>query len=134
MRTRAHERNDGVGDATKNISTHVSAIARLELKLALLELKEKAAALGTAAGLGAAAVVFALFGLAALIATAAIALSLVLATWLAVLLLATLLLAIAGILGAGALTAAQKGTPPIPARAIKHAKLTANAVKGNGSY
>jgi len=44
---------------TKNIADHALAIAKLELRLALLELKKKAGALGVGAGLlGGAAIIW----------------------------------------------------------------------------
>jgi uncharacterized membrane protein YqjE len=61
MPTRVAETNGtGMATATKQVADHAVAIAKLELKLALLELKEKVAALGLGAGLLVGAAVFAL--------------------------------------------------------------------------
>jgi hypothetical protein len=52
-----------------------------------------------------------------------------LSTWLALLLVTILLLAIAGTLGMLALGQIRKGTPPVPEQAIQEAKLTSTALK-----
>jgi len=46
MPTRETEANAGVGPAAKQVAEHASSLARLELELAILELKKKGAALG----------------------------------------------------------------------------------------
>lgn len=131
MPTRAPELN-GLGGAAKGVSEHASAIARLELRLALVELKEKLLPLGRGAGLGIGAAIFVLFGLAGAIATAIAALTLVLAVWLSVLIVTGGLFVLAGALGLAAVKDISRGTPPVPERAIEQAKLTAEAVKSNG--
>src|SRR5919201_5472646 len=90
---------EGVGGAAKEVAQHASRIARLELDLALIELKEKAAALlgGIVLGLGAA--VLALFGLGFALATIAAAFETFLPTWLSLLIVAAVLLVGAGLLG-----------------------------------
>ena len=56
MPTRAAEtqvdETPGVGTAAKQVAEHASTLARLELELAGLELKQKAGALGAGVGLG----------------------------------------------------------------------------------
>src|SRR5437879_2828882 len=97
MPTRAPERS-GLGDAAKGVSEHASAIARLGLRLAQVELKEKLLPLGRGAGLGIAAAILALFGLASALATAIAALTLVLPVWLSVLIVTGGLFALAALL------------------------------------
>jgi hypothetical protein len=46
---RTHGTNGSVGGAAKEVAEHANTIARLELQLALLEIKEKVAALGLGA-------------------------------------------------------------------------------------
>ena len=132
MPTRGAESRPGVGEAAKHVAEHASALARLELELAGLEVKRKVGALGAGVGLGLGAALLALYGLGFLLATAAVALALVLDTWLALLLVSLGLLVLAGILGLLARTLIRRGTPPVPEQAIREAKLTSQALKANG--
>jgi uncharacterized membrane protein YqjE len=129
---RTHE-TDGLGTAAKEVAQHASRIARLELNLALLELKEKVAALVGGILLGLVAAVLMLFGIGFAGATIAAALETFLPTWLSLLIVTAAFLVGAGTLGALALGAIKRGTPPVPTEAIEEAKLTTEAVKGNGS-
>jgi hypothetical protein len=122
-------RNGGLGAAAREVADHANAIARLELELAGLELKRKVGALAAGIGLGAGAALFALFALISAIAAAGAALSLVLPTWLAMLVLAGGLLLLAGLLGLLALGSIRRATPPLPEQAIREAKLTTAALK-----
>lgn len=133
MPTRATENQQGVGAAAKSVSEHLSAILRLELELASMELKRKVAALGIGIGLAVGAGIFLLFMLGFLFATIAAALATVLATWLALLIVTGILFATAGLLGILGLGRIRKGTPPVPEQAIREAKLTTNALKSDGS-
>jgi uncharacterized membrane protein YqjE len=134
MRIHATENGEraGLGRAVKEVSERVSAIVRLELQLASLELKRKIGALGVGIGLAAGAFVFAVFGLGFLFATVAAALATVLATWAALLIVTVVLLVVGAVLGLLALRAIRRGTPPVPQQAIREAKLTTSALKGNG--
>jgi uncharacterized membrane protein YqjE len=127
--TEAQAGNGGVGEAAKTVAEHASAIARLEVELAALELKKKVAALGVGIGLGLGAALCAVYFLGFLFATIAAAFATFLSTWLALLLVTVLLLVVAGVLGALALRLIRKGTPPVPEQAIREAKLTSSALK-----
>lgn len=129
MHTPATEVNGGVGGAAKSVAEHASAIARLELELAALELKKKVTALAVGIGMGVGAAIFALFGLGFVFATIAAALATFLATWLALLIVTLFLFVLAGTLGLLALGRIKKGTPPVPEQAIREAKLTSEALK-----
>ena len=122
----------GVGAAAKQVAEHASALARLELELAGLELRHKVGALGAGAGLGIAAALLGLFGLGFLFAAVAVALAIVLDAWLALLLVTVGLFAAAGVLGLLAQRKLKRGTPPVPEQAIHEAKLTTEALKANG--
>jgi uncharacterized membrane protein YqjE len=121
--------NGGLGGAAKSVAEHASAIARLEIELAGIEVKKKVKALGIGIGMGVAAAIFGLFGLAFVFATIAAALATFLATWLALLIVTIALLALAGVLGVLALGKIRKGTPPVPEQAIREAKLTTEALR-----
>lgn len=124
----------GVGAAAKQVAEHASVLAKLELELAGLELKQKAGALGTGVGLGIGAALVALYALGFLFATVAVALAIVLDTWLALLIVTAGLLAVAGVLGLLAVKRIKRGTPPVPEQAIREAKLTSEALKSNGHH
>ena len=121
--------NHRLGAAAKQVAEHASALTRLEVELASLELKKKAISLGLGIGLGAAAAIFGLLGLVFALATATAAIALVVSVWLALLIMTGGLLVIAGIAGALAVGRLRRGTPPVPEKAIQEAKLTTEAIK-----
>jgi uncharacterized membrane protein YqjE len=128
----AETEHQGVGAAAKQVAEHASALAKLELELAGLELKQKVGALGSGVGLGIGAAVVALYGVGFLLATIVAALAIVLDTWLALTIVTASLLAIAAILGLTAVRRIKRGTPPVPEQAIREAKLTSEALRSNG--
>lgn len=121
----------GLGAAVKEVTERVSALIRLELELASLELKRKLSALGVGIGLAVGAAVFGVFALGFLFATIAAGLATVVDTWLALLIVTLSLFLIAGVLGWVGLRSIKKGTPPVPEQAIREAKLTTTALKGD---
>ena len=131
MPTRVGER-PGLGAAARAVSDRISSIVRLEIQLALTELKRKALALGLGIGLLAGAGIFLLFMLGFAFATVAAALATVVSTWLALLIVTGILLVLAGILGVLGISSLAKGTPPVPEQAIQEAKLTTEALKNGG--
>jgi uncharacterized membrane protein YqjE len=134
MRTRETDgRRRGVGEAARSVSEHLSAIFRLEIELATMELKRKVAALGIGIGLGAGALVFVFFMIGFALATIAAALATTLATWLALLIVTGGLFFLAGLVGFLALKSITKGTPPVPEQAIREAKLTSDALKSDAT-
>jgi uncharacterized membrane protein YqjE len=120
----------GMGGAVKEVSERASSIVRLELELAALELKQKAANLGFGLGLVAGAALVGLYAVGFLFATIAAALAIVLDTWLALLIVFLFLLVVTGVLVLLGVKRLQKGTPPLPEQAIEEAKLTKDAVRG----
>jgi len=131
MPTHAGERGrpPGLGAAAKAVSDRVSAIVRLEIQLAVSELKRKAVAIGLGIGMLVGAGIFLLFMLGFAFATVAAAFATFLSTWLALLIVTGILLAIAGLLGFLGISTLAKGTPPVPEQAIAEAKLTTEALK-----
>ena len=130
MPTQSGER--GLGAAARAVSERVSSIVRLEIQLAVSELKRKVVALGLGIGLLLGAGLFLLFMLGFAFATVAAALATVVSTWLALLIVTGILLALAGVLGFLGITSLSKGTPPVPEQAIQEAKLTTEALKNGG--
>jgi hypothetical protein len=121
-----------LGGAAKAAAEHASAIARLEVELASLELKKKIAALGLGIGLLAGAAAIALYGLGFLFATIAAGLATFMPVWLSLLIVTLFLFLVAGLLVYFGVNALGRGTPPVPQQAIDEAKLTTQALRGNG--
>jgi F0F1-type ATP synthase assembly protein I len=122
-------RNGGVGDAAKQVAEHASAIARLELELAGLELKKKLTSLGTGVGLAVAAGVVALFMIGFLLATIAAGLATFMPWWLALLIVTLLLGVVVATLALIGRSRIEKSTPLAPEQAILEAKLTGEALR-----
>jgi len=132
MPTRETDSNTGLGGLAKKVAERASALVRLELELAALELKRKVTALGVGIGLAVGAAIFAVFGLGFLFATIAAALATFLSTWLALLIVTLGLFLLTAVLGLLGVSKIKKGTPPVPEQAIREAKLTTEALKSNG--
>jgi hypothetical protein len=127
------EPNAGVGPAAKQVAEHASTLARLELELAALELKKKAADFGTGIGLGLGGALFAVFTLGFLFATIAAGLATAVATWLALLITTGILLLLTAVLAGVAALLIRRSTPPVPEQAIEEARRTTEALKRNGN-
>ena len=98
MPTRETERQ-GVGPAAKDVAEHASTLARLELELASLEIKRKIGALGLGIGLALGAAVFLLYALGFGFAAGAVGLALVVPLWAALLIVFSVLVLVALVLG-----------------------------------
>jgi uncharacterized membrane protein YqjE len=124
----------GVGGAAREVAHHAGEIARLELRLAVLELREKAAALGAGLALTVGAAILVLFALGFGAATVAAAIATTLPLWLALLIVTVGFLLLAGMLALPAVALFRRGVPPVPQAAIEEARLTTEAVKSNGGH
>ena len=122
----------GLGATVKSVSERASSLVRLELELAALELKRKATSLAVGIGLAVGAAVLLVFGLGFGLATIAAGLATAVDWWLALLIVTAGILLVAGILGLLGVRSIKKGTPPVPEQALQEAKLTTQALKGNG--
>jgi hypothetical protein len=131
MPTRETDR-PGVGPAAKEVAEHASALARLELELAGLEVKRKITALGVGIGLAVGAAVFLFYALGFGFAAGGAALALALPTWAALLIVFGGLVLVALVLGLVGLSLIKKGSPPVPEQAVTEAKLTTEALRRNG--
>ena len=121
-----------LGASAKQVAEHASALVRLELELAAIELKRKLGSLGLGIGLALGALFFGLYGLGFLFATIAAALTELMPTWLALLIVTLGLFVIMGVLLALGLRKIKRGSPPVPKQAIDEAKLTTQALKSDG--
>jgi predicted PurR-regulated permease PerM len=122
----------GVGTAAKQVADHAKALVGLEVELAKVELSRKLGALGLGIGLAVAAALFAVFALGFAFATIAAALATFMPTWLALLCVTLLLVLLGAVLGLVGVNRIKQGAPPVPEQAIEEAKLTTEAIKGNG--
>jgi uncharacterized membrane protein YqjE len=128
-----HATNGGqpsLGTAVKQVAEHASTLVRLELELASLELRKKAASLGVGIGLLVGAGVFALFTFGFLFATIAAGLATAMPWWLALLIVTVFLLVVTAVLALVGQRLVKSATPPVPEQAIAEAKITSNALRG----
>jgi Putative Actinobacterial Holin-X, holin superfamily III len=130
--TRATNAGGGLGATAKQVAEHASALARLEMELAGLELKRKVIALGLGAALAIAGAIFLLYALGFGLAAAAAALGTQMSGWAALLIVTAALLVLGAVLLVLALGRFKRGTPPVPEQAIAEAKRTTAALKSNG--
>jgi len=129
MPTPETEQQQGVGKATKSVAEHASALVRLELELAALELKRKLISFAMGIGLVLGALLFLLYALGFGLAAAAAGIATAVPLWGALLIVAGGLFVLTMLLGALGLMALKRGTPPVPEQAIREAKLTTEALK-----
>ena len=125
-------KTNGVGWAAREVVDRARSIARLEIELALLEVKRKLVRIAVGVGLGAGAAVVALFALGFLAAGGAAGLALVVPVWAALLIVGGALLAATLALALLALRSLKAGTPPLPEEAIEEAMRTTEALRSDG--
>jgi hypothetical protein len=119
----------GIRASVKRAVASFRALTELEKELAAVELKQKAGALGAGAGLGIAAAFTAFFAVAFLFAAIAALIALVLPWWASLLIVFGLLLLVTLILALAAKASVKKGTPLQPEQAIAEAQLTKQALR-----
>ncbi|MFL6154355.1 MAG: phage holin family protein [Ornithinibacter sp.] len=122
--------DEPIGALVHRLSEQIPELVRSELRLAQVELTEKGKRAGIGIGMFSGAGLLALFGLGTLIATAILALDLVLPAWLAALIVALVILAIAGVLALIGKKEVQQATPAAPERTIASVKEDVATVKG----
>jgi MFS family permease len=117
------------GDLLRQLAEQTSTLVRQEMELARVELTQKGKQAGLAAGMFGGAGLVGLYAAGALVAAAILALSTAVAGWLAALIVAVVLGAVAGVLaivGRGRLRAA---TPPVPEQMVDTVKQDVRYVK-----
>jgi len=112
-----------------NLSDQITRLVRDEVRLAQAEVTTKAKRLGVGAGLFGGAGLVALLGLNALITAAILGLGNVIPGWLAAILIAVVLFAIAGVLALIGKKDVQQATPPLPTETIESVKTDVATVK-----
>ena len=123
----------GLRGAAKNVADRTRSLVRLEIELALSEIKRKLATIGIGIGMFVGAALFAFFAIAFTLATITAGLATAVPTWLALLIVTIALFLLVALLVLLGRSAIQRATPPLPEQAIEEAKLTMEAVK-NGAH
>src|SRR5689334_8051614 len=126
-----HAAEPSVADLVRRASDDLSRLVRDELQLAKLELAHKGKEAGVGAGLLGGGAGFAFFGVASLVTTAILGLATVLAPWLAALIVAVVLFAIAGVLAMVGRSRLRRSVPPVPEEALASAKADIDKIKGS---
>jgi len=120
-----------LGDAVADVSEKASALVRAEIELAKAEVKEKVQKLTKGAAIGAAAGVFAIFGVTMMFHTIAWVLNDLLDNaWLGFLIVTVVLFLLAAVAGLIAARLFKRGAPPTPDLAIEEAKKTRAQLEG----
>lgn len=128
-RTQSHE--PSAAELVKQVSEQTQRLIRQEIALARLEISDKAKHAGIGAGMLAGAAVVALLALGTLVAMLVLVLATALEAWLAALIVAVALLAVAGILAASGKGQLARAAPPAPERAIESVKADVEEVRAH---
>jgi len=110
------------GELVKDLSTQVSTLVRQELELAKVELAAKGKEAGIGASMFGGAGLFGLYGVGAIVACAILALSTAVDAWLAALIVAVVLLAVAGVLAMLGKARTKRAVPPVPEQTVATVK------------
>jgi uncharacterized membrane protein YqjE len=121
--------DQSIGELVQRLSTQTATLVRQELALAQTELKEKGKRAGIGVGLFGAGGTVALYGLGVLIAAAVLALATAVEPWLAAVIVAVGLFAIAAVLALVGKGQAERATPPKPEAAMRSVQADVAEVK-----
>lgn len=119
-----------IGALVHRLSEQIPELVRSELRLAQAELTEKGKKAGIGIGMFSVAGLLAFFGVATLITTAILVLALWLPAWAAALIVAGVLLIVAGGAALAGKREVQQATPPAPEKTIASVRADVEAVKG----
>jgi Flp pilus assembly protein TadB len=120
--------NRSTAELVRIASEQISTLVRDELRLAQLELARKGKHAGIGIGLFSGAGMFVFYATGALVATAILALALVVDAWLAALIVAVVLLLVAGIMALVGNRQVKKAGPPVPQAAVDSVKVDIETV------
>jgi hypothetical protein len=118
-----------IGQLASQLSDQVSRLVRDELALAQTETKTKAKKLGAGVGMFGASAVFGYFAVGVLIAAAVLGLATAVDAWLAALIVAGVLLLVAGMVALMGKKNVSQGSPPVPSEAIDSVHADVDAVR-----
>jgi MFS family permease len=111
-----------IGDLVKQLAGQTSTLVRQEIDLARAEMSQKAGVAGKGAGMFSGAAVVGLLAAGALTACLILALSEVVPDWLAALIVALVLGAIAAVLALQGRNRIRAATPPVPEKTVETVK------------
>jgi uncharacterized membrane protein YqjE len=117
-------------ELTKDLVAQLRRLVAGEVALFKAEMTKKAKAAGVGAGLLVVALAFVFFALSALVTTAVLAFALILPAWLAALVVAAILLVLAGILALIGRANLKRGMPPVPDDLKQELSDDVKALKG----
>jgi Putative Actinobacterial Holin-X, holin superfamily III len=125
------ERSDerSVRELIERLGEQTQALARKEVELAKAEVTEKGKRLGVGAGAFGAAGIVGLFAFGALTAALVLLLATAVDAWIAALIVAVAYAVIAGIAALTGRSQVERGTPPVPERAIDSTREDLEAAK-----
>jgi Putative Actinobacterial Holin-X, holin superfamily III len=118
-----------LGDLVKAMSADLSRLVRDEMQLAQTEISAKAKRAGVGVGAFGGAGVLALYGVGVLIAAAVLGLSVVLAPWLAALIVGIVVLAVAGVAALIGRKKMREAGPAVPERTVASVKEDVAEIK-----
>ena len=119
-----------VAELVQQSTEQISRLVRDELRLARAEMAEKGKQAGVGAGLLGGGGVVALYGVAALLTAIVLGLAEVMPAWLAALIVAVVLLAVAGVMAALGRNRVKQAVPPVPEQAVRSVQADVDEVKG----
>ena len=117
------------GELVGQLGDQLTSLVRNEVRLAQAEVTQKAKRMGVGAGFFGGAGVVALLGLGALVIAAILGLANVLPGWLAAVIVAVVLFAVAGVLALIGKKDVDKATPPLPTETIASVQADIDTVK-----
>jgi len=122
-----HENQDDlrdrpIGDLVKQLADQTSTLVRQELDLAKAEMTEKGRVAGKGAGLLGGAAVIGLLAAGAMTACLILALDLIVADWLAALIVTVAFAAVAAFLAMKGRDRIKRATPPVPQQTVETVK------------
>jgi hypothetical protein len=116
-------------DLVQRASEQISRLVRDELALARAELTEKGKHAGIGVGLFGGGGVMALYGFGALVGAVILLLALAMPGWLAALIVAVLLFAVAGVMALVGRSQVKRATPPQPTETVSNVRADVDTVK-----
>jgi uncharacterized membrane protein YqjE len=123
-------RDQSIGELIQQASRQTADLVRKEIRLAQLELQEKGKRAGIGAGLFGGAGLVALYGAGALVAALVMLLATAVEPWLAGLIVAAALFALAGVLALTGKKQVGRATPPAPEQAIESVQTDVETIRG----
>lgn len=121
--------NRSTAELVQHAAEQTAKLVRDELALARAELTEKGKHAGKGAGLFGGGGVIALFGMGALVAAAVLLLDLAMPAWVAALIVAIVLFAVAGIFAALGRRQVRQAMPPVPQGAVSSVRSDVKTVR-----